>query len=96
MSVFGQLSTPPTAEVQSRWIAFANTLNPNVAGYPYWPQYGTDGTLLQFTDTKDPSSLVPDDFREAPSKLLSSKFNYSRFKLIAFLFTISGLFRKYR
>ncbi|KAM0787823.1 hypothetical protein ACM66B_003877 [Microbotryomycetes sp. NB124-2] len=52
----------PATEIQSRYIAFANTLNPNVPGYTYWPQYGTNQTLLQFTDSK--SSLLFDTYRK--------------------------------
>ncbi|KAK4046084.1 hypothetical protein OIV83_006364 [Microbotryomycetes sp. JL201] len=52
----------PATEIQSRYIAFANNLDPNVPGYPYWPQYGTNQTLLQFTDTK--SSSMFDTYRK--------------------------------
>ncbi|KAK4049114.1 hypothetical protein OIO90_005584 [Microbotryomycetes sp. JL221] len=51
----------PANEIQSRYIAFANNLDPNVPGLPYWPKYGTNQTSLQFTDTK--SSLIFDTYR---------------------------------
>lgn len=64
LSVFALDPLSPVAEFQSRWIAFANTLNPNAKGYEYWPEYGTNKTLLQFSDTG--SSLILDTYREAP------------------------------
>lgn len=68
LSVFGEIPTPPTAEMQSRWIAFANNLDPNVQDFPFWPVYGQNATLIEFTDTLEPSSLVTDNFRSVGSK----------------------------
>ncbi|GAA5863315.1 hypothetical protein JCM1840_007480 [Sporobolomyces johnsonii] len=63
LAVYALDPAPPSAEMQSRWIAFVNNLDPNVAGYPYWPQYGNNATLLQFTDST--SSIIPDTYRAA-------------------------------
>ncbi|EGG03717.1 lipase [Melampsora larici-populina 98AG31] len=46
-NVFGWLPGPRTTDYQSRWIAFANTMNPNVPGLPEWPNYGKDRLMLQ-------------------------------------------------
>ncbi|KAL8287344.1 hypothetical protein RQP46_003796 [Phenoliferia psychrophenolica] len=53
----------PTAEIQSRYIAFVNNLDPNVEGYLFWPKYGKEKNLMQFTNTV--SSIIPDTYREA-------------------------------
>lgn len=64
ISVFGLAGpTPLSVEMQSRWIAFANTLNPNIQGYINWPQYGASKNLLQFSDF--PSKVIPDTYRKA-------------------------------
>ncbi|BGP37499.1 hypothetical protein JCM10450v2_001404 [Rhodotorula kratochvilovae] len=61
LSTFGLNPLAPSQEIQTRWINFAYNLDPNAAGYPDWPQYGSSATLLQFTDGK--SSVVADTFR---------------------------------
>lgn len=38
LSVFGKIPSPPTQEIQTRWIAFANTLNPDAIGFRDWPK----------------------------------------------------------
>lgn len=37
LNVFGLIPSVPTNEIQSRYISFANSLNPNVDGYAHWP-----------------------------------------------------------
>ncbi|GAA6043733.1 hypothetical protein JCM8097_000499 [Rhodosporidiobolus ruineniae] len=61
LAVFGVDQLAPSEEMQIRWLNFASNLDPNVGGWPYWPQYGSNATLLQFTDSK--SSVVADTFR---------------------------------
>ncbi|GAA5849915.1 hypothetical protein JCM9279_002462 [Rhodotorula babjevae] len=61
LSVFGYNGLPPSREMQTRWITFASTLDPNVPGFPTWPQYGQNAQLLQFTDLV--SSVISDTFR---------------------------------
>ncbi|KAH9816019.1 lipase [Melampsora americana] len=46
-NVFAWLPGPRTTDYQSRWIAFANTMNPNVPGLPNWPNYGEEKLMLQ-------------------------------------------------
>ncbi|GAA6021863.1 hypothetical protein JCM10207_004522 [Rhodosporidiobolus poonsookiae] len=70
LAVFGIDQFAPSEEMQTRWIAFANNLDPNVAGWPYWPQYGTNATLLQFTDLT--SSLITDNYRTEQLKYIWS------------------------
>lgn len=81
LSTFGLLPTDPTKELQSRWIAFANTLNPNTGGYTYWPRCTFPSPLLRrwadprFADgtnatllqfTELGSGRIYDTFRAAP------------------------------
>ncbi|KAL8291696.1 hypothetical protein RQP46_001954 [Phenoliferia psychrophenolica] len=49
-------------EMRDRWISFANTLQPNLAGYRNWPTYGSNGTLLAFTDGD--TGIALDNYRE--------------------------------
>ncbi|GAA5869147.1 hypothetical protein JCM1840_004306 [Sporobolomyces johnsonii] len=71
-AVYGTDPAPPSAELQSRWIAFATTLDPNVPGYPFWPKYGNNATLLEFKSNAT-SSIVPDTYRAAALAYISSK-----------------------
>ncbi|GAA5967087.1 hypothetical protein JCM21900_001666 [Sporobolomyces salmonicolor] len=73
-SVYGTNPAPPAAEMQSRWIAFANHLDPNIAGYPFWPKYGNNATLLQFVSNSS-STIVSDTFRSAGLAYIWRKIN---------------------
>ncbi|EGF99071.1 lipase [Melampsora larici-populina 98AG31] len=75
LSTFGISQGPRTDDFQSRWIAFANNLDPNVPGLPRWERYGgvngTDdfrGNVLQF-ESSGSTGTIPDDFR-------STQINY--------------------
>ncbi|KPV77126.1 uncharacterized protein RHOBADRAFT_48138 [Rhodotorula graminis WP1] len=63
LSVFGYNGLPPSREMQTRWITFASNLDPNVPGFPTWPQYGQNAQMLQFTDLV--SSVISDTFRRS-------------------------------
>ncbi|GAA5951236.1 hypothetical protein JCM3765_002419 [Sporobolomyces pararoseus] len=62
LSLYGARPGPPGDEMRARWIRFVNTLDPNVQGYPDWPQYKNNLTLLQFTDGN--STTITDDYRK--------------------------------
>ncbi|KAL8291890.1 hypothetical protein RQP46_002148 [Phenoliferia psychrophenolica] len=64
LAVFDLNPLQPAAEMQTRWIAFANTLDPNAQGYPYWPQYGSNKTLLEFSSLSE-STLITDTYRSS-------------------------------
>ncbi|EGF99072.1 lipase [Melampsora larici-populina 98AG31] len=75
LSTFGIIPGPRADDFQSRWIAFANNLDPNVPGLPRWENYGgpsgTDdfkGNVLQFQSSGS-TGTIPDDFR-------STQINY--------------------
>ncbi|EGG02518.1 lipase [Melampsora larici-populina 98AG31] len=63
VNVLGILSGSRTVEYQSRWISFANTMNPNVAGYPDWPNYGQDRQMLEIGPNGSKGTII-DDFRQ--------------------------------
>ncbi|KAH9808343.1 lipase [Melampsora americana] len=75
LSTFGIIPGPRADDFQSRWIAFANNLDPNVPGLPRWEKYGgvsgTDdfkGNVLQFQSSGS-TGTISDDFR-------STQINY--------------------
>lgn len=71
----GILPINPSVEMQSRWIAFANTLDPNIPDGIAWPQYGSDASrpMLQFSIGR--SSIISDLYRQGPISYLISLFD---------------------
>lgn len=69
--VFGWLPGTRTKDYQSRWIAFVNTMNPNVKGLPDWPGYGDDRQLL-LIGAQGSTGTISDTFRSEQIKYLSS------------------------
>lgn len=81
LAVWGYLPTDPSTEMQSRWISFATTLNPNVRGYTNWPNCAislpsviASEADFGFADGSDATLLqftelgsgrIPDTFRKA-------------------------------
>ncbi|KAL8292222.1 hypothetical protein RQP46_001688 [Phenoliferia psychrophenolica] len=63
IAVFDVLDVAPAPEMQARWIAFANNLDPSVSSYIAWPKYGTAKNLIQFSNGV--STIIPDTYREA-------------------------------
>lgn len=61
--LFGLDPLSPSTELQTRWISFANNLNPNPksGGYRNWPTWNISQQLLEFTDTS--TNIVTDNFR---------------------------------
>ncbi|GAA5836898.1 hypothetical protein JCM11251_005817 [Rhodosporidiobolus azoricus] len=64
LTTFGLTTPTASEELQTRWIAFANNLDPNPTSGKWrnWPQYGSTATLLQFNDGA--STISTDNFRE--------------------------------
>ncbi|KAH9813309.1 putative carotenoid ester lipase precursor [Melampsora americana] len=61
-AVFGLIPGKRTDDYQARWISFANNLDPNHEGLPYWEKYSNRHSLVM---TKDGSiGMEPDNFRE--------------------------------
>jgi len=64
-ALFGLLPGGQQNEYQTRWIKFANTLDPNHPGLTQWPTYDKGGQNL-IIDKHGAAGVVRDDFRNEP------------------------------
>ncbi|KAI7939517.1 hypothetical protein MJO29_014253 [Puccinia striiformis f. sp. tritici] len=62
-ALFGFIPGGQQKEYQTRWIAFANNLNPNHPGLSEWPTYDKGGQNL-IIDQHGADGVKPDDFRK--------------------------------
>lgn len=72
LAVFGLLPGRRTEEYQARWIAFANTMDPNVEGYAHWPNYGEEKALL-LIGAHGSTGTTTDDYREEAMAYLNDR-----------------------
>lgn len=69
--VFGLVPGARTDDYQSRWIAFATTLNPNIAPLPEWTNYGVDKDML-LIGMEGSIGMVTDNYREEQMAYLNA------------------------
>ncbi|KAI0142285.1 sterol esterase [Hypoxylon sp. NC0597] len=70
---YGILPNYASKAIQSYYISFLYTMDPNdgtSSDFPQWPQWGQNQQLMQFWNNK--SNLLADDFRKAAEQYISA------------------------
>lgn len=76
---FGWTPGFPSTSIQTYYISFVNTLDPNngSTGFTNWPQWDNDGLQLLSLEALD-NSLTTDDFREESYEYITANSQYLR------------------